>query len=119
VRRWPAVRPAIVRPPAGPVSCGTPTAGAVRHAACRFYYTGQKFTDRAYGEDAREKYFGGDKPELAKKNPCINLPYLIDGDRVVTQSNSILLHLGRKLGIDKDEYFIHNHQVRTVFFAGS
>eukprot|EP00962_Isochrysis_galbana_P036726 scaffold12734_cov101-Isochrysis_galbana.AAC.3 len=78
-----------------------------------FYYAGQKFTDRAYGEDAREKYFGGDKPELAKKNPCINLPYLIDGDLVVTQSNSILLHLGKKLGIDKDEFFIHNHQVRA------
>jgi hypothetical protein len=85
---------------------------------CRFYYAGQDFTDRAYGDDAREKYFGRDKPALAQKNPCINLPYVIDGDLVVTQSNSILLHLGRKLSIDKDEFFIHNHQVRVRGRAG-
>ena len=33
------------------------------------------------------------------------------GDTVVTQSNSCLLYLGKKLGVDLDEHFIHNHQV--------
>lgn len=81
---------------------------------CRFYYAGQDFTDRVYGEDADNTYFGRDKPALAEKNACINLPYVIDGDLVLTQSNSILLFLGKKLGINKDEFFFHNHQVRGV-----
>ena len=93
-----------------------PPLTAIRRACPlpRFYYAGQNFVDRGYGEDAREKYFGGDKPELAKKNPLINLPYVVDGETVVTQSNSVLIYLGKKLGIDKDEYFIHNHQVSAL-----
>jgi glutathione S-transferase len=39
------------------------------------------------------------KPQLKEKNPLINLPYIIDGDRVITQSNACFLYLGRKLGM--------------------
>jgi glutathione S-transferase len=37
------------------------------------------------------------KDELKAKNPLINLPYVIDGDVVITQSNACFLYLGRKL----------------------
>lgn len=38
----------------------------------------------------------GKKLELIKQNSCINLPYVIDGDFVITQSNTCALYLGRK-----------------------
>ena len=41
----------------------------------------------------------------------INLPYIVDGETIVTQSNSCLLFLGQKLGIDSPELMIDNHQV--------
>jgi glutathione S-transferase len=76
-----------------------------------YYYKAAPFKEVAYGEDAAETWFGGDKPVLAAKNSLINLPYIIDGDVVVTQSNSCLLYLGQKLAIDLPEHMIRNHQV--------
>jgi glutathione S-transferase len=37
------------------------------------------------------------KPALKEKNPLINLPYIIDGDLIVTQSPACFSYLGRKL----------------------
>ena len=68
------------------------------------FYKGQKFTNKAYGEDAPAKWHGGEKGELMAKNSMMNLPYIIDGETIVTQSNSCLLYLGKKLGIDKEEF---------------
>jgi len=76
-----------------------------------FYYKGQKFINKAFGEDAPKEWFGGDKAKLMEKNSMMNLPYIVDGDTVVTQSNSVLLYLGKKLGIDKEDLFFLNHQV--------
>jgi len=39
------------------------------------------------------------KPALKDRNPLMNLPYVVDGDRVITQSNACLLYLGRKFGL--------------------
>ena len=39
------------------------------------------------------------KPALRAKNPLMNLPYVIDGDVVVTQTNACFAYLGRKLGL--------------------
>lgn len=50
----------------------------------------------------------GPKATLAKKNPLINLPYVVDADAdlIVTQSNACYQYLGRKLALygttDKD-----------------
>jgi len=63
------------------------------------------------GADMKETWFGSKKNELKERNSCINLPYIIDGETVVTQSNTCLLYLGQKLGIDKPEFFIKNHTV--------
>jgi len=75
------------------------------------YYKSTPFTNVAYGVDMNESWFGAAKPELATKNSCINLPYIMDGDLVVTQSNTCLLYLGKKLGVDTEANFIHNHCV--------
>lgn len=39
------------------------------------------------------------KPRLKQLNPLINLPYVVDGDVVVTQSNACMAYLGRKFGM--------------------
>jgi len=75
-----------------------------------FFYKGQKFKNKTYGDDLMEAWHGGEKSVLKQQNSMINLPYVIDGETVVTQSNSVLVYLGKRLGIDKEEHFIHNHQ---------
>ena len=57
---------------------------------------------------------GGDKAKLVEKNSMMNLPFVVDGETIVTQSNSVLLYLGKKLGIDKAELFFLNHQASTT-----
>ena len=39
------------------------------------------------------------KPALVEKNALMNLPYIVDGDIVITQSNACLMYLGRKCGL--------------------
>jgi len=82
-------------------------------AACRMmlYYKGQKFTNKGYAEDCGAMWFGGDKPRLVPKCAVMNLPYIEDGETVVAQSNTCLLYLGKKLGIDKEALFFTNHMV--------
>jgi len=75
------------------------------------YYKSQPFSMVAYGEDMQEAWHKGKKLELIKQNSCINLPYIMDGDLITTQSNTCLLYLGRKTGLDEDAFFIHNHLV--------
>lgn len=43
-----------------------------------------------------------EKPALKKKNPFINLPYVIDGDTVISQTNACLSYLGRSLDMFGD-----------------
>lgn len=75
------------------------------------HYKSQDHTMVSYGADLAEKWFKEDKPKLKEKNSCINLPYIINGDEVVTQTDTCLLYLGKKLGIDTEEAFFHNHCV--------
>lgn len=76
-----------------------------------FTYKKQSYTNVAYGADCGETWFGKDKPALAAKNPCMNLPYIVDGNDVVTQSNTCFVYLGQSLGIDTYNNFIKNHTV--------
>eukprot|EP00961_Rhodomonas_salina_P271784 3672001-Rhodomonas_salina.2 len=46
----------------------------------------------AYGDDMKTAWHEGKKLELIKQNSCINLPYVIDGDFVITQSNTCALY---------------------------
>lgn len=47
-------------------------------------YLGIQYEMIPYNKDNREKWFNEIKPELQKKNPAITLPYLIDGDKLIS-----------------------------------
>lgn len=47
-----------------------------------------------------KEWFGEAKPNLLKETPFANLPYLRDGDRIMTQSGCILRYLGHKYGYE-------------------
>jgi glutathione S-transferase len=54
--------------------------------------------DRYEGAEGRAKWFSEVKPTLTERNPALTLPYLIDGDKVVTESDAILIYLCHKGG---------------------
>ena len=85
--------------------------GLAAAARMMLHYKSVPFKEVAYGEDTKAQWFGGDKPKLQEKNSLANLPYVIDGEEVITQSNSVLLHVAAKCGIDKPELLVRNHQV--------
>jgi len=75
------------------------------------YYKSQSFVNCAYGADMKEAWFGEAKPKLQEKNACMNLPYIVNGDEVITQSITCCLYLGKKLGLDSEASFFDNHTV--------
>lgn len=56
-------------------------------------YLGLKYEQVFYLESDEDKWFKNDKPNLKTKNPAANLPYLIDGDKVVSESTAVLVYL--------------------------
>jgi len=58
------------------------------------------FKDVQYGGEDAPDWFGGRKPEILKINPLANLPYLVDGDICVCQTNAILNYLADKYGLN-------------------
>ena len=49
-----------------------------------------------YNKDNSPSWFKEIKPELMKKNPAITLPYLIDGDKVISESDAVCIYLLHK-----------------------
>jgi glutathione S-transferase len=67
-------------------------------------YAGAKFTATAHEVTGESPNWNRSawldvKPGLKAKNALMNLPYVIDGDNIVTQSNAFLEYLGRKFGL--------------------
>mmetsp|Transcript_67137 Transcript_67137/g.151755 ORF Transcript_67137/g.151755 Transcript_67137/m.151755 type:complete len:245 (-) Transcript_67137:268-1002(-) len=60
-------------------------------------YAGADYTDRQYASG--QEWFKGRKPDILKMNPLANLPYLVDGDVCVCQTNTLLHYLGEKFGL--------------------
>ena len=48
--------------------------------------------------DDRDKWMNELKPELIKKHPAITLPYLVDGDKIVAESDAICIHICHRSG---------------------
>lgn len=55
-------------------------------------YVGIPYTENKYNADNENKWFSEEKPEYIKKNPAANLPYLIDGDRFISESDAIIVY---------------------------
>ena len=70
------------------------------------YYAEADFEPVLHTIEAKEgggwasTWFTEVKPPLAEKNALINLPYIVDGDVVVTQSNACMTYLGRKFNLN-------------------
>lgn len=67
-------------------------------------YVGEDFKDTQYEQGdapdySREAWYSV-KPKFAKELDFPNLPYYIDGDVKITQSNAILKHIARKHKLD-------------------
>uniref|UniRef100_A0A7S4IF88 glutathione transferase n=1 Tax=Prymnesium polylepis TaxID=72548 RepID=A0A7S4IF88_9EUKA len=66
-------------------------------------YTGTPYTDKKYEQgpapDFDKSCWFDVKDTVLGEYPFPNLPYLIDGDLVVTQSNAIVRHLARTSGL--------------------
>ena len=62
-----------------------------------FEYKEAKYIDKQYLD---EDWFQGRKPAILAMNPLANLPYLVDGDRCICQTNAILSYLGEKYGMN-------------------
>ena len=78
-------------------------------------YLNLAYEDKQYAD--RDEWFTKDKPALKTDFP--NLPYLLDGDKVITESEAIAVHLvlkanrGDLLGTTNDER-VHIAQLKGV-----
>lgn len=63
-----------------------------------FEYKEAKYKDIQY--TSGEMWFKGRKPEILKLNPLANLPYIVDGQTCVAQTNAILVYLGDKYNMN-------------------
>ncbi|CAF1085501.1 unnamed protein product, partial [Didymodactylos carnosus] len=70
--------------------------GLVEPSRMILHYTKTPFTNQTYALQDGPHYAG---EWLKRINPFPNLPYLIDGDIKLTQSNVILRYLGRKFNM--------------------
>lgn len=61
-------------------------------------YVGIPYDEVKYSGQTRDKWFNEVKPELHKKNPAITLPYLLDGDKVISESDAIQVYIAHKAG---------------------
>lgn len=61
-------------------------------------YVGADYEDKHYTDGV--EWFEKDKPELLKKNAFANLPYIVDGDTVICQTNAIFEYLGDRYGLN-------------------
>ena len=73
-------------------------------------YCGIKYDQEIYdSQPGREKWQKEVKPKLIEKNPAITLPYLKDGDKLISESDAICIYICLKgdkpelLGRNADE----------------
>ena len=56
------------------------------------------FKDARYAD--MDSWFTGRKPEILAMNPLANLPYFVDGDKCVCQTNAVFLYIGDKYNLN-------------------
>jgi len=65
-------------------------------APCRMMlaYAGMEVKETRYS--SKDEWFEKDKPKLLPLNALTNLPYMVEGDKVITQTNALMLYIARK-----------------------
>ena len=76
---------------------GAPLRMMVMYAGCPLNAVNYDLKVKEGGGFDASEWFSA-KPEFKARNPFINLPYIEDGDVLISQSNACLSYLGRKLG---------------------
>lgn len=61
-------------------------------------HSGIEYSD--YSVEKPDQWFGTKKEEVKKMNPLANLPFLIDGDKCVCQTNAVFMYLGDRAGLN-------------------
>ena len=61
-------------------------------------YLGLPYEEKFYTHEIRPKWFEEEKLELIKKNPAITLPYIMDGDNLISESDACAIYIIHKSG---------------------
>lgn len=61
-----------------------PIRGLAERIRLLLEYLGLEYEQVFYLESNEDQWFKVDKPTLLPKNPALNLPYLIDGENVIS-----------------------------------
>lgn len=62
-------------------------------------YCGVPYTEeKLVNPDDRDKWNNDMKPKLIEKHPAITLPYLLDRDKIVTESDAICIYICHRSG---------------------
>merc|ERR1719387_40310 len=66
-------------------------------APCRMMlaYGGVKYKENQYAIGESPDWFKDHKPELLKTNPLVNLPYIKHGNKVITQTNAVMMYIAK------------------------
>merc|ERR1719265_557741 len=64
-------------------------------------YAEAEYTDKQYATGG--DWFGPAKERVLEKTPLANLPYILDGDTVVVQSNACMIYLGDKFKLNGND----------------
>ena len=57
-------------------------------------YCGVPYTQKFYeGKEGYEQMINVDKPKLMEKNAAVTLPYLLDGDKVISESDGVCVYI--------------------------
>jgi len=69
------------------------------YANVQFNVAAYDLVVKSDGSADASSWFKVEKPKLKEINPLINLPYVVDGPIVISQSNVCFEYLGKKLGL--------------------
>jgi glutathione S-transferase len=74
--------------------------GLAAPARMMLEYASAQYVDVQYGSPAAPDWQKQDKPKLIQQNALINLPYVMLGDKLVTQSNAVFAFIGKRLNLN-------------------
>merc|ERR1719235_1629703 len=58
-------------------------------------YGGIQYKETMYGSPGAPDWFKEDKPKLLPLCPIVNLPYIKHGNKVITQTNAVMMYIAR------------------------